>query len=144
MKKPALDDDWSDVGVTTHPPSRTWSRASLILIVVAFGAETVGKSHIGAGLMGTAKSSEAISRAKEFAEFGMDEFALEKLDHATRLKELANLNFHRAGFLELGGMSLFVFALGCFGLSRYLGESGSSVAFSLLSILYVLWLMMLV
>ena len=40
--------------------------------------------------------------------------------------------------------SFFVLALVCFGLSRYLGEWGFSLAFSLLSVVYIMWLMMLV
>ena len=139
-----IDDDWPQSGLVAHPLRRTWTRASLILIVVALGAETVGKNHDGAGMMNAAKSAAAINRAKEFAEFGMDELALEELDHAARLRDLASLKGHGGGFWHLAGLVLLVLALVCFGLSRYLGEWGFSLAFSLLSVVYIMWLMMLV
>ena len=96
------------------------------------------------GMMNAAKSAAAINRAKEFAEFGMDQLALEELDHAARLRDLASLKGHGGGFWHLAGLVLFVLALVCFGLSRYLGEWGFSLAFSLLSVVYIMWLMMLV
>ena len=40
-----IDDDWPQSGLVAHPLRRTWTWASLILIVVALGAETVGKNH---------------------------------------------------------------------------------------------------
>jgi hypothetical protein len=139
-----IDDGWPETGLVVHPLRGTWTRASLILIVVALGAETVGKNHDGAGMMNAAKSAAAINRAKEFAEFGMDELALEELDLAARLRDLASLKGHGGGFWHLAGLVLFVIALACFGLSRYLGEWGFSLTFSLLLLVYIIWLMMLV
>jgi hypothetical protein len=139
-----IDDDWPEIGVVVNPVRRICSRLSLIFVVAAIGADTVGKSHVGAGLRSTAKRLEAIFRAKDYAEFGLCELAIDEFDDAAILKEAAHQEFHRAGLWGVSGMALFVFALGSFGLSRRRGEGGSAVAFVVLAIAYVLWLLPMV
>ena len=67
-----------------------------------------------------------------------------KLAAANDLKETAHRSARRSGKWHVGSLSLFILALACFGLSRCRGERSSSVAFSILAIAYILWLMLLV
>jgi hypothetical protein len=139
-----IDDDWTEIGVVRHPARRICSHLALCFVVAAIGADTMGKSLIGAGLHGHWKYREAINRANEYAEIGLDELAFEEFDHAASLEEFAHLKFHRAGLWGGSGMGLFVLAFGSFGLARLRREASSAIAFLLLAIAYVLLFMMMV
>jgi hypothetical protein len=94
--------------------------------------------------MSMAKSSQALHDAKRHAMLEMHAPAQTDRADAGKLKANAFRSAHRSGQWSVGGLGLFILALGSFGLSRYRVEPGSAVPFSILAIGYVLWLMLLV
>jgi hypothetical protein len=127
-----------------HPVHRTCSHAALTFIVLAIGTETISKSHISAGVRSLAQSAERLNRAKAYVDLEMDEWAIEALDQKVMLEQRAHLKFDRASYWAIGGLVLFILALGFFGSARGLGEQSSAVPFVCLAIGYLLWLMCLV
>ncbi len=139
-----IDDDWPEIVVVMLPARRRWARAALILAIGAIAAETVAKHHAGDAMMSMAKATQNVNDAKRSAALGMHAPVESKLAAANDLTETALRSAHRSSKWSVGGLSLFVLALACFGRSRYRRERSSSVPFSILAIAYILWLLLLV
>jgi hypothetical protein len=139
-----IDEDRPEVGVLVRSVRRTLSLLSMLLILAALGADFVGKAHIRPGSESFRESYTHIRRGNEYADLGMDEWALAEFDQAAKLKEDAHLKWDRAGRLALGGLVLFILALGCFGISWCAGEREFSFWFVVLSIAYTLLFIVLI
>ncbi len=139
-----IDDDWPEIGqVVVRPERSILSRLSLVLILAGIGADYAGKSQIRPGSIAFRESYSHIRRCNEYIDLGIDELALAEFDQAATLKEQAHRKWHRASWLALGGVILFVVSPGCFGISRCVGERALSFWFLVLSIAYVLLLMII-
>jgi hypothetical protein len=114
------------------------SLLSLILMFAASGADVASKGHFAKGITISAESRAHIRRGNVYADSGMDEWALAEFDQAAKLTKDLHLKWHRGDRLIQTGMVLFVLALGCFGLSRCVGERAFSFWFLVLSIQYIL------
>ncbi len=140
-----IDDDWPEMEeVVVRPVRRYLSLISLILMLGASGADLASKGQFSKGIRTSAMSNAHISRGNEYADLGMDEWALAEFDRAAELREDLQLLYDRGGRLGQAGMVIFVFAFGCFGLSRCVGERAFSVWFLVLSIHYVFLFMLMV
>lgn len=144
MKKPAIDDDWPEIGAFATPIRRIWARASLILIVAAIGADMVSKRYAGHGMMTMARAAQAMNDAKQFEDLGMDDLAQVAADESARLRQVAFQNPYRSGYWGLVGFVLFLLAAGSWGVSHCRSEGGSPVSLSVLFTLYLLLLMLIV
>jgi hypothetical protein len=139
-----IDDDWPEAEVVVDPPRRAWSRIALILIIAAIVVETVQKRHAGAAASGMAQAAQALNDAKQFASVGNPSLEQAKRTIHDELRDDAFQSAHRSGYWGVSGMALFVLAIVCCAVSRRLGEKSSPVTFSLLSVAYVLWLMVII
>ena len=140
-----IDDDWPEIEqIVVGPEHRILSRLSLILILSALGVDIVGKAQIRPGSISYRKSYDHTRRASEFADLGLDEFAIAELVQAATLENDAHLKWHRAGRFAQAGMVLFVLALASFGLSRCVGERALSFWFLVISIYYIFLFFLLI
>jgi hypothetical protein len=140
-----INDDWPEIEqVVVRPVRRTLSLVSMLLIVAALGADCVGRAHVRRGSIRYIESYAHGSRGNEYADLGMDELALAEFDQAAELEKDAHLKWNRASRFAQAGLVLFVLALGCFGISRCVGEREPSFPFLVFSIAYILLFMLIV
>jgi len=137
-------EDWPDGEIRRDPPRRKWFSVALSLILTAVAAEMVSKWYVGRGVTKLAEVAQATSFSKQYLDQGMDDFAQFEADQAAKLKTMAFQSIERSAPWSVAGLGLFVFALGCWAVSGYRREGGSSVLLLGLVIGYVLLLMLMI
>jgi hypothetical protein len=120
-----------------RPERRILSRLSLILVLAAVGAHFAAMSQSGPTIITSMKAHGHIKRGYEYADLGMDDWALAELDQAAKLNADVQLRYHRSSLLAQSGLVLFVLAFGCFGVSRCIGERAFAFWFSVISVYYI-------
>jgi hypothetical protein len=139
-----IGDDWPDAGIVVVPIGRTWFVAALVLIVAAIGAEINAKRFDGIAMTTMARSGQAMSDSKQFADLGMFDEAQASADEAARLREFALRNPGRSGWWHAAGLGLLLLAAGCWSVSVYRCERRLPVLLPVLFACYVLFFMLLV